>query len=104
MAHPGDSYAYRIDRDESAVVYATDASYNDLTPEAMKSYHEFYSDADVLIFDAFFDDLIDSFQNSDWGHSSAFIGVDIALNAGVEEADALPPRSPERRRSSPATA
>jgi len=39
----------------------------------------------MLIFDAFFDDLIDSFQNSDWGHSSAFIGVDIALNAGVKK-------------------
>ena len=75
VAHPGDSYAYRIERDDSTVVYATDASYNDLTPEAMKAYYEFYSDADMLIFDAFFDDLIDSFQNSDWGHSSAFIGV-----------------------------
>jgi ribonuclease BN (tRNA processing enzyme) len=85
VAHPGDSYAYRIERDDATVVYATDASYNDLTPEAMKSYHDFYSDADVFIFDAFFDDLIDSFQNSDWGHSSAFIGIDIALNAGIKK-------------------
>lgn len=85
LAHPGDSYAYRIERDEGAIVYATDASYNDLTPEAMKAYHDFFADANVLIFDAFFDDLIDSFQNSDWGHSSAFIGVDIALNAGVKK-------------------
>lgn len=85
MVHPGDSFAYRIERDDASVVYATDAAYNDLTPPAMKSYHDFFDQADVLIFDAFFDDLIDSFQNSDWGHSSAFIGVDIALNADVQK-------------------
>lgn len=83
--HPGDAYAYRLERDDRAVVYATDASYNDLTPEAMKAYHDFYSDADVLVFDAFFGDLIESFQKSIYGHSSSFIGVDIALNAGVKK-------------------
>jgi phosphoribosyl 1,2-cyclic phosphodiesterase len=85
VAHPGDSYAYRVEKDDCAVIYATDASYNDLTPEAMGAYHEFYSDADVLIFDAFFDNLIESFQKSEYGHSSSFIGVDIALNADVKK-------------------
>ena len=68
---------------EEALIYASDASYNNLAPERMKVYHDFYRDADVLIFDAFFA-LIESFEKSDWGHSSSFIGVDIALHAGVK--------------------
>ena len=85
VSHPGDSYAYRVEKDGHSVVYATDASYNDLTPDGMKRYHDFYRDADVLIFDAFFDNLIESFQKSEYGHSSSFIGVDIALNADVKK-------------------
>jgi len=85
VEHPGDSYAYRVSDGNQTVVYATDASYTDLTPEAMKTYQDFYADADILIFDAFFDNLIESFQKSEYGHSSSFIGVDIALNAGVKK-------------------
>ena len=83
LDHPGDSYAYRIEHGDAVLIYATDASYNDLRPEAMQRYHDFYRDADALIFDAFFD-LIESFEKSHWGHSSSFIGVDIALHAGVK--------------------
>ena len=28
--------------------------------------------------------LLDSFEKSDWGHSSSFIGMDIALKANVK--------------------
>ena len=83
LHHPGDSYAYKLERDGKTFVYATDGSYNDLTPEAMGEFVDFYRGADALVFDAHFDDLIESFEKSDWGHSSSFIGVDIALNAEV---------------------
>ena len=84
LIHPGDSFAYRIEYRNKTLVYASDGSYNDPSPEAMKKYHDFYRDADVLVFDAFFD-LIQSFEKSDWGHSSSFIGIDIALHAGVKK-------------------
>ncbi|MBK35833.1 MAG: hypothetical protein CME26_09930 [Gemmatimonadetes bacterium] len=83
LHHPGDSYAYKLERDGKTFVYATDVSYNDLTPEAMGEFVDFYRGADALVFDPHFDDLIESFEKSDWGHSSSFIGVDIALNAKV---------------------
>ncbi len=83
LDHPGDSYAYRIEHNGHTLIYASDASYNNLAPERMKKYHNFYRDADLLIFDAFFA-LIESFEKSDWGHSSSFIGVDIALHASVK--------------------
>ncbi len=83
LVHPGTSYAYRIEHGGYTFVYASDASYNDLTPQHMEKYHEFYRNADALVFDAHFA-LIESFEKSDWGHSSSFIGVDIALHAGVK--------------------
>lgn len=42
IMHPGDSYAYKVERDGKAGVYATDASYNDLKPEAIDAYVKFY--------------------------------------------------------------
>jgi len=106
LHHPGDSYAYKLERDGKTFVYATDVSYNDLTPEAMGEFVDFYRGADALVFDAHFDDLIESFEKSDWGHSSSFIGVDIALNAEVRRlilfhhdhlSDGLPPHPPHRQ-------
>lgn len=84
LDHPGNSYAYRIVNGSKIFVYASDGAYNDPSPEGMEKYHAFYRDADVLVFDAHFD-LIESFEKSDWGHSTSFLGVDIALNAGVKE-------------------
>ncbi len=83
LVHPGDSFAYRIEHDGRAFVYASDASYNDLSPQTMQQFYDFYQDAEALVFDAYFA-LIESFEKSDWGHSSSFIGVDIALHADVK--------------------
>ncbi|MBT3604613.1 MAG: MBL fold metallo-hydrolase [Candidatus Latescibacteria bacterium] len=84
LDHPGNSYAYRIENGSKVFVYASDGAYNDPSPKTMDRYHDFYRDADVLVFDAHFD-LIESFEKSDWGHSTSFLGVDIALNAGVKQ-------------------
>lgn len=84
LDHPGDSFAYRIESGSKVFIYASDGAYNDPSPAAMEKYHTFYRNADVLVFDAHFD-LIESFEKSDWGHSTSFLGVDIALNAGVKE-------------------
>jgi phosphoribosyl 1,2-cyclic phosphodiesterase len=83
LIHPGDAYSFRVEHDGKALIYATDAAYSDLTPEHMTRYHEFYRDADALVFDAHFA-LIESFEKIDWGHSSSFIGVDIAVQSGVK--------------------
>ena len=83
LDHPGDAYAYRIEYGGRVLVCATDASYNDLSPGYMQRYYDFYKGADVLVFDAFFG-LGEAFEKRDWGHSSSFIGVDIALSAEVK--------------------
>ncbi len=83
LVHPGDSYAYRIEQNKRAFVYASDASYANLPAKLMEKYIEFFKNADALVFDAHFA-LLDSFEKSDWGHSSSFIGVDIALKANAK--------------------
>jgi phosphoribosyl 1,2-cyclic phosphodiesterase len=84
LDHPGNSYAYRIESGSKIFVFASDGAYNDQSPATMDKYHAFYHNADVLVFDAHFD-LIESFEKRDWGHSTSFLGVDIALNAGVKQ-------------------
>ena len=63
---------------------STDAEYKTLDPAILDPVLEFFRDADVLIFDAQYG-FTESVQlKRDWGHSSSFVGVDLALDAGVK--------------------
>ncbi len=85
LYHPGGCFAYRINHNGKSVVYATDAEYPDklLTPEKIKPYLDFFRDADILIFDAQYT-MIESVERENWGHSTAPIGINIALDAGIK--------------------
>ena len=84
LYHPGTAYAYRFDDGQSIFVFASDAEYKSLTDAHLRRYISFFSDADVLVFDAQYS-LRDVFlSKADWGHSSAIIGVDIAERARVK--------------------
>jgi len=83
LDHPSRSYAYRFETDDKIFVYASDAAYPDLSTAAIQPYIDFYRDADLLIFDAQFS-FAESYEKRTWGHSSAIIGVELALHAGVK--------------------
>ena len=63
------------------MVFATDGEYNDLN--GVSPYIEFYKNADVLIFDAMYPTLEQTVEKENYGHSTAVIGIDIALSASV---------------------
>ncbi|UCE82330.1 MAG: MBL fold metallo-hydrolase [Deltaproteobacteria bacterium] len=84
LRHPGGSFSYRIEKNGSAFVYATDAEYKGLSPEAMERYISFYADSEALVFDAQFT-LEDAMEKEGWGHSSSMVGVDIALKANIKK-------------------
>jgi phosphoribosyl 1,2-cyclic phosphodiesterase len=84
MCHPGKSFSYRIEYAGKSVVYATDAEYKDLNAENRQPYVEFFRDADLLIFDSMYT-FDDARERRDWGHSSAFTGIDLAVGANVKE-------------------
>ncbi|MCF8720252.1 MBL fold metallo-hydrolase [Nitrospina gracilis] len=82
MDHPGMSFSYRVEYRGKSVVYATDAEYKKLSPDSLKPTIDFFRDADLLVFDSQYT-FIEGVEKEDWGHSSTFIGVDIALEASV---------------------
>jgi phosphoribosyl 1,2-cyclic phosphodiesterase len=81
--HPGDSYAYRFERDGKAVVYSTDSEHKLDDPASAQAHADFFRDADLVIFDAMYS-LADAFSiKEDWGHSSNVVGVELCQMAGV---------------------
>jgi ribonuclease BN (tRNA processing enzyme) len=84
MFHPGQCFAYRVDYKGKSVVYATDAEYKKLGSSDLKHNVEFFRDADLLIFD-FMYTFSEVLEKEDWGHSSIFIGVNLAVEANVKQ-------------------
>jgi phosphoribosyl 1,2-cyclic phosphodiesterase len=84
MNHPGQCFSYRVEYQGKSVIYATDSEYKDLGDENLKPTIDFFKDADLLIFDSQYT-FIEGIEKEDWGHSSMFIGVDIALEAKVKK-------------------
>jgi len=82
--HPGKSYAYRFEHCGKVVVYATDAEYKDQSPEGLEETAAFFRDADLVIFDSQYT-LVEALEKEDWGHSSTFIGIKLALQAQVKK-------------------
>ena len=83
MYHPNASHAYRVDYNGRSFIYATDAEYKSLSKEKLKPTIDFFQGADLLVFDAQYT-FGEGLEKSDWGHSSTFIGVDLAVDAGVK--------------------
>ncbi len=84
MDHPGRCFSYRVEYQGKSVVYATDSEYKKLSEEDLKPTTDFFKDADLLIFDSQYT-FIEGVEKEDWGHSSTFIGADIAVAAGVKK-------------------
>lgn len=84
LKHPGGCFAYRITHNDKSFIYANDGEYNDLSESAMQPYLDFFKNADLMLFDAQYT-LVDSVEKENWGHSNAFMGIDIALQAGVKQ-------------------
>lgn len=85
LEHPGKTYAYRIEADYAAAVFATDGEYDPADYERNEKYRRFYHQADLLIFDAMFSER-EAFSQKSWdrGHSAPLIGADIAREAQVK--------------------
>jgi phosphoribosyl 1,2-cyclic phosphodiesterase len=83
LNHPGGSFGYRVKKEGKSFVYATDTDLTSLGPSELERYVDFFSQADVLVFDAQYTEM-EALEKGDWGHSSSMTGVDLALDAGVD--------------------
>ncbi len=84
MRHPGGSYSYRLEEDGKIFIIATDAEFRLDDMDRIEEYIEYFSNADVLVFDTQYT-FEEQLQKIDWGHSSASIATDLALKAGVKK-------------------
>ena len=82
--HAGDSYGYRFEQGDQAVVYSTDSEHK-LEDEALtQGFVDFFRNADLVVFDAMYS-LADAISvKADWGHSSNIVGVELCQLAGVK--------------------
>src|SRR4029079_5263957 len=79
--HGGDSFGYRFERGGHAVVYSTDSEHKLEDAEESQGFVDFFSNADVVIFDAMYS-LADTVSvKEDWGHSSNVVGVELCQRA-----------------------
>jgi phosphoribosyl 1,2-cyclic phosphodiesterase len=83
LKHPNASFGYRVENQEASFVYATDTVLNNLSGPDMDKYMAFFSHAKVAVFDAQYT-VKEATSKEDWGHSSPFTGVDIALRARIQ--------------------
>ena len=77
MPHPGATYGYRIEDNGKVMVYTSDCEFNIHEIDNIQNYRNFFSDADVVIFDTQYT-FEESIDKLDFGHSSAAIAIDIA--------------------------
>ncbi|MFC2170811.1 MBL fold metallo-hydrolase [Calditrichota bacterium] len=83
LHHPGDCYGYRVARDGVSIVMATDSEYKNNDNRLLERAVEFFHDADLLVFDSQYT-LEEALVKEDWGHSTAIMGVKLAVEAGVK--------------------
>ncbi|MBY8976472.1 MBL fold metallo-hydrolase [Rhodobacteraceae bacterium NNCM2] len=84
LQHSGDAYAYRIKRGGGDVVYASDGEHKPHLVRDEYPYVDFIRGTQLLIFDAQYSLAETVSIKEDWGHSSNFVGVELALLGGVK--------------------
>ncbi len=79
LIHPGNSTAYRVERNNKSFIFATDTEFfgNELKKIIQKKKKFFYK-ADVVVIDAQYS-LKEAEQKIGWGHTSMIVAVECAI-------------------------
>lgn len=83
--HEGDSYGYRFTKGGKSIVYSTDSEHKVEDQEDADRFVKFFSEADLVIFDAMYSLVEAVTLKEDWGHSSNLMGVELCLRAGAKK-------------------
>lgn len=82
--HGGDSYGYRFEKNGKCAVYSTDSEHRTEESEEAERFARFFSNADLVIFDAMYSLAEAASVKEDWGHSSNVIGVELCQMANAK--------------------
>lgn len=83
LNHPGGSFGFRIECGGKVCVYATDSEFKTPHAASHQASLQLFSGADLLIFDAQYT-FEEAIHKEDWGHSSALVAVELAVQAKVK--------------------
>lgn len=84
LDHPGGSFGWRFEAGGRSCVIGFDGEYSRVSREDLGRDLPYYQNLDLLVFDAQYE-LEELINKHDWGHSSASIGIDIALREGIKK-------------------
>lgn len=83
--HPGDSWAYRFEQNNEAIVISTDAQHpKDAAQDPEYPFRQFFKRADILVFDGQVSIPEAATQRQQWGHSDALTAVELAAKSKVQ--------------------
>lgn len=82
--HEGDSFGYRIEQGGQSIIYSTDSEHKQENASEFQKFADFFSQADLVIFDAQYSLAEMVSLKEDWGHSSNLIGVELCHMAKVK--------------------
>lgn len=79
LIHPGNSTAYRIEKNNKSFIFATDTEFfGQELKKIIQKKKKFFYKADVLVIDAQYS-LKEAEQKIGWGHTSMIVAVECAL-------------------------
>lgn len=83
LDHPDPCWGYRFEHGQKVFSYAVDSECLRMSAAELGADLPFYQNVDVLIFDAQYS-FLEATERINWGHSSAPIGIDLALREKVK--------------------
>ena len=78
----GSSYAYKFDNGMKRILYTTDANYSYFNDKELAK--QYLGDCDAILYDSMFS-FTEALEKMDAGHSSALVGVDLAVEYGLKK-------------------
>ncbi len=83
LDHPDPSWGVRVEGDGKALAWAMDTEATRTSPQELGEDANLYKNADLMVFDAQYS-FDEAMEKINWGHSSAPIGIDLAIRENVK--------------------
>ncbi|MCR4314867.1 MAG: MBL fold metallo-hydrolase [Planctomycetes bacterium] len=83
--HPAGVFVYKVTSGGKSVIYSTDNELTDISPDKIGKTRDFWRGTDLLIFDAQYNIWEVFVEKKDWGHSTASIGIDLAVEQQIKK-------------------
>ena len=82
LDHPDPCWGFKFEHQDQTLSYCVDTEGTRVSPEEMGKDLPLYQNVDVMIFDAQYS-FLEAAEKINWGHSSAPIGLDIAMREKI---------------------